>query len=116
MSVLDDFAEEMTDTVEVYKLVGVNARRDETYATQPVTYLGHVVWEGVDVRDAGGEDVGSRAHVYVPSATDPPTWPDISLRDHVVLPDTDPLLQTMPLIRIDKHSDEIGPHHVVLWL
>lgn len=101
-----DFREVMVDTVTITDSSGSNRYRDPTASTSmPYTHV-RVQYDTIDLIGPDGERITSGTQVIVMG------WPAIGLEDRVTLPDG----TTYPIQHIGKESDDVGPHHTVLYL
>lgn len=105
MTIEDDFAELMTDSI-VIEVAGATSDvfGGTGYATG-VTYSGRLVRQNKMVRTDVGDEAVSRSHFYVFGA------PGIQPADRATLGDG-----THPdILSVERYPDENGPHHEIIY-
>ena len=65
----------------------------------------HIMRKRTDVTDRNGEEVTASHMLYVDSN-------DITVNDQIVMPDG----STRPVLYVQTHYDEEGPHHQVVYI
>lgn len=110
MSFDQTFLELMPETVQIAPLSSRDEYGAPTYGPN-VSRRARVLEALEKVVDDDGREVMATTLVWV--APDPTAGlPVVSVRDRVTLPDG----STPPLLRVERVSDEDGPHHLKIYL
>lgn len=101
MAFEDEFLDVMVDEVVWEKFLGIDEYSNPTYAA-PVTIRCRVSPKSMQVLDANGNEVLSKANIYMAPGY------DIKAQDKFTLPTGD----TDPVIQVGRPPDGDGEHHV----
>lgn len=107
MSLLEDVLPLMVQTVTLTPWTGQNAYGEPTYGTA-VSYTARVEGKVRMVRDSIGVERVSTVAVYLATTT------SISPKDKLTLP-SGWTPQSPPLLAVQRHADDSGDSHMVLY-